>query len=248
MKLHTTIVFLGLVLLSCGYDPVGPPLPPDPFNILGKPGQRKTYTSTVANLVQGTNAPFITPPDSLRSIIHFPESLFSKGIFVYADIQEECTFNRDTLIVQETGWGYNLYSEIFNRMQNNEYDGSYGTELARKYILFGGNIYEVLGDVLQIVYDLPLAVGKTYDPPKFSVIGEEVITTPAGTFNTFKIHVLGRHGLDVSETHYVSTEYGLISSEVKYVFSNETLPWDTSNVQNVIQIQRKELVSIESEF
>lgn len=253
MGSRNAIISMSLIiLLTCksnSLEPIIPP-PPDPaFEILGKPGQVKTYYLTSADLVQSTDSAFIVPPESLITVIQFPESLYSKGIFVYADLVEECCFNGDTLIVHETGNGYNLFSEINNRVNHVESTGKYTSYFRHRFLLSDGDLYEAIGSGQDIVYDLPLQAGKVYgsqlSAAQFTVVSEETITTKAGSFNTFKIQIIGRFGLNVTQTDYVSPERGLIFSEIRYVLNNETLPWDTLNAQTVVQIQRRELVSIQ---
>ncbi|MDP1760504.1 MAG: hypothetical protein Q8L01_03640 [Candidatus Woesebacteria bacterium] len=246
-------ICLSILFFTCKENPSEPePIKYDK-TVLGKIGQTRTYYTTVAIYNPGTQTPFLIPPTELKNKIQYPDSLIVNGICSYETENEKNILNGDTLIINSTGEGHSLFSEILNESLNNSSDGWFGSEYKSKYILNDNKIYEVFqsGDK-RLKYDLPLSVGKTYiteyEVETISIIGEQKITTRAGTFDVLKIQVVRKPNLVTPLSHayeiiYFKPNVGIILYESLQLYSTNT-PTDITHLQIVDRYQRKELISI----
>jgi hypothetical protein len=223
------------------------------FSLLGKPGIVRTYYSTIALVLPGTNIPFLVPPDSLKSVINFPDTLYQKGVFVYTTDIESTAVVSDTFVVSFSASGYNLYQMLLQPAGS-----SYGSNLTesytQNYILLSNRIYSWFNQNVgrELVYDLPLTPGKSYiadyNQAVYSVVGDETVTTRAGTFQTIKLQIVREpnsvysinNGVDI---FYICPKVGVVLYESRYLRTSDK-PTDHTINQVVEQFQRRELISI----
>ncbi|RPI06073.1 MAG: hypothetical protein EHM64_04230 [Ignavibacteriae bacterium] len=218
------------------------------LNTFGTPGQIKTYYKTVSDFIDGTNAPAILPADSIKSRINYPDSLYNKGGFCYYVITEQYESRNDTLIVNQEGEGYSLYLELNSLYAHVFTQGKVYEKGQVKYYSLENKICSISwNNNFPISLDVPLVVGKQFtsqDGWYNSVVsGEEVITTLAGQFETFKIQVSRRYGGD-AQVFYINPQYGIIRSIISFDKHTLDLPWDKSKTPQVRQIHTYELISI----
>jgi hypothetical protein len=252
---HKNIVISACIIFNiifhsgCKDETTGPELIPT-FNLttLGQTGQIKTYYKTVADFVDGTTIPSIVPADSIKSRIHYPDSLYNKGVFCYYETSEQYALYGDTLIVNQNGIGYNLFFELNCLYHNYPTDGKVYDIYQTKYLFSDNKIFDVSDkNAPTLVYDFPLIVGKQYTSQHgfiYTVLSEERVITPAGAFNTFKLQMTQGSSHFITQTLYINPQFGIIRMKTIYDNSKECLPWDTSKTRIIQQIQSSELVSI----
>jgi hypothetical protein len=238
--------------LACDHAS-GPPsngTAPAEFRILGPPGSTKIYDFTVADFLDGTQEPAVVPPDSIRPMLEFPESLYSRGVFVSGQEEETFECRQDTFFVRSTEQGSNLYSIIYNMSLHHATNGEYEARYTARYMLVDGNkICQPFGSWRDLVYQLPIQVGSVYPPSGSgavtSIAAMDTVVTPAGRFAAFRVEVSGRWVHTNRETHWVNPDIGPVASEYHY-YSTTTYPWDTTRTVQVHQIRRRDLVRIRS--
>jgi hypothetical protein len=238
--------------LACDHasGPTSTGTTPAEFHFLGPLGSTKIYDFTVAEFLDGTQEPAIVPPNSIRPVLEFPESLYSRGVFVFGHEEETFEFQQDTFFVMSTEQGSNLYSIIYNMSLHHASSGDYEARYTAKYVLVDGNkIYQPFGSWRDLVCQLPIQVGSVYPPSGSgavtSIAAMDTVITQAGRFAAFRIEVSGRWVPTSRETHWVNPDIGPVVSEYHY-YSTTTYPWDTTRTVQVHQIRRRELVKVRS--
>ncbi len=245
-------VIIALISIQGCKDKVADtgPSPALNLNSFGIPGQTKKYYKTVSEFIEGTTTPSIVPADSIKLEISYPDSLYKNGIFCYFFITEQYESKNDTIIVEQNGEGYNLFFEINSLYAHYITDGKAYDANRIKYYSVQNKINSISENgIFPISVDIPLFVGKQYTSQdgrfNFTVSGEEVVTTPAGQFNTFKIlQVNSLFGGLGTQVFYINPQFGIIRRIITFGKSPLDLPWDTSKTLMVQQVHSYELISI----
>jgi hypothetical protein len=250
-KYFITVLLVISLFIGCKENSTAPtPISYD-FSLLGKPGIVRAYYSTIALVLPGTNIPFLVPPDSLKSVIDFPDTLYQKGIFIYKTDIESTAVVSDTFVVRFSAVGYNLYQSLLPPA-GSSHGSNFFESYTQNYILLSNRIYSWFNNNLgrELVYDLPLTPDKAYvadyNAAVFSVIGEETVTTRAGTFQTIKLQIvrepMGSLNNEV-DIVYICPSVGVVLYESRYLRTSDK-PTDHTVNQVVEQLERRELILI----
>ncbi|NUN70158.1 MAG: hypothetical protein HUU02_10655 [Bacteroidetes bacterium] len=171
----------------------------------------RKYSFTVSEINMATNKPTYYPHDSVKSSIQYPESLYSKGIFVYGTMEETIDIVGDTMTIRQRDYGHNLFA-ILN---NPGTDGASGGFSQQSFFADSGAVYNLYGLTGQhpsktLLYKIPFVVGDSYTIylDTITVTGIVDLQTKAGLFAA----------TEIVKQKYISAEYRLI--EKLYIVSN----------------------------
>ena len=211
------------------------------LQIFGKNNLQRIYLETISKINLQTNKPVIIPPDSIKDVIKFPDSLYNQGIFIYSSISERNEIIGDTLKIFEDEKGYNLFNIINSYPSNGEYQ-SYCTW---KYFADTNKIYVGEKPNAKLLFEIPLKLNNIYASPfdTIKIIDTVQLKIKAGNFNTYKIERNQTINEDMKYQvfQYIVPDVGVVLVEEKFI--SIEIDNVTGQIATIVQFRRRELIS-----